>query len=267
MKIIMLACIYKNLKDKEPIGFRMMDMDTRQIMDVNYQSLYQVVAGKKAEIVNVEVSGNKLRGSNGAFDRYTKIINGQVSGGSKVVILTDAGEVGFEVANHLGKSHVYSIDDTVSLAEKHGIANGKVVLKDNKKKFISAISGTYPKHEPRKREQVSKLNAVAQQKTSKPAQQAQPTQQAQASKVAQPVQSAQTKQAAVKNKPAAKPTPTQNDTQLAKIDTSASDDYLDRVKQQQLPVIRGVEVPLDQTRAKEQCKTGDMAVDQKFTAA
>lgn len=256
MDIIMLACLYQTGKEKEPIGFRVMDMDSRKVMDVPYASLYQVIASKKAHVLNVELSRGKLKGSNGAFDRYTKIVNGQPVGGIKVVVIKQFGDTGYEVSNHIGNTQKYTVDNTIALSKKYGIANGKVVRHPDGKEFISAISGTYINDNTQLPQVNTSTNSAKTSQSTHTTQQSKSTQVTKADN--QPIQPQSSK------KPSQTPS---NTTKLANIDTTASDDYNERLKKSRLPTIRGAAVPLSQTRMKEQCKVGGMAVDQKFTAA
>ena len=91
MKIIVIACKYKSESDKDPYEFRLLDLNSKQVLDVPYRALLGVVANKQANVVNVECKNFKLKGSNGAFDRYSKIVNGQLVGTSKLVILHEIG--------------------------------------------------------------------------------------------------------------------------------------------------------------------------------
>lgn len=103
MQIIVIACHYQTGRNKEPNGFRLMDLSTGQIKDVPYEALRQVMISKQADIVNVEIDGAKLKGSNGTFDRYSKIVNGKLRGEAKMVVLKELGTVGYEVCDHTGK--------------------------------------------------------------------------------------------------------------------------------------------------------------------
>lgn len=144
MKMYMIASLYQG--DKR-LGFRILDSDTGKIIDVTEIQVIGVLkTGQK--IINLELSGNKLQGSNGGIDRYAKIVDGRLAIGDKgpVVILNQLGDTGYTISDHNGKIMRAKTSDVIQYASKNGIANGKISTRNNLD-FISAISGTYERIE------------------------------------------------------------------------------------------------------------------------
>lgn len=264
----MIACIYNGKSDKDPSAFRIMDTASKQVMDVPYNSLLSVVRAKKATVINVEMTSGyngKLKGKNGAFDRYTKIIDGQIVGNSKMIILKELGSVGYEAVDHLGNVKKLSLQDVIDYAKKVGIANGKLVQRPGGTEFISPISGTY--------EHVTiKSNGQAQSVQPK---QAHPnTTDIGIDKNLAPnaglTQVPHTRPATVQQNQSNIPNNKkdklfQPKKEATKIDTSASDDYAKRVKESRLPAIRGAEVSPERSKMKNLSSDGEMTIEQKMT--
>lgn len=143
MNINLIAIHYSDKNKKNIQGFRFLDSDSGQVMDQPYQSVFNVVASGKAPIKGIEYdkASNKLKGSNGAFDRYPALLNGQAISNSLVIIYS-LDDKGYIITNFMGKTCSAPTDKVVEYANKVGIANGKVVTKDGKQ-YISAICGTY----------------------------------------------------------------------------------------------------------------------------
>ena len=138
---INLIAVHYNGK-KEIVGFRLLDSDSGQVMDQPYDKVLNVVRNNVV-IKGIELDGKsgKLKGSNGAFDRYPILFDNKlVSNG--IVILNTFDDKGYRVCNFLGKTLETTEKELVKYASNVGISNGKVVTKDNKV-FISAISGNY----------------------------------------------------------------------------------------------------------------------------
>ena len=144
MQIVMIGCHYQTGRNKEPNGFRLLDPLSGQVRDVDYTSLYNVIAADKADIVNVGIEMGKLKGTNGGFDRYPKFVAGKFRCNKSVTIIKALGNIGYEVSDCYGNIKKLSLDDMIKCAESFGISNGKLVSRSDGSKFISAISGTYP---------------------------------------------------------------------------------------------------------------------------
>lgn len=102
----------------------------------------ELASGTK--VSGIKLSGGKLMGSNGALTRYKNLR--QPSSMSPLVViarnLVDSNNYGFCVADGNGNVTNMLEDVAVNYAEKHGIANGKIV-ENAGKKFISSIEGEY----------------------------------------------------------------------------------------------------------------------------
>ena len=297
----MIACSYHTGKNKEPEGFRVMDINTGQVMDVTYAALYNVIKSKQAIVVNVEVDGNKLKGSNGTFDRYPKLVGGKLRGESKMIVMKELGTIGYEVCDHTGRIQRFSIADAIKCADSFGVANGKLVKMANGTTYISPISGEYPKLTD---EEVAKIfgkravnKAKAQQEAHNKAVQAQQAAKTPVGQVpsiqngrdlsketveqpkvvthTQPVkQTEQQKQVEVVKQPEPvkqaplQPKTTKKEVEVAVIDTSANKDYLERAKKNKLPAIKGTEVSGKHSKLKNVCEDGTgLTVEQKITRA
>lgn len=146
VNIHLIAVHYDNKLDKE-LGFRLLDSTSEQVMDVAYDNVLQVLNEGKAKISGLELKGNKLVGSNGVLDRYSKIIDKNLMGSSPVVVLNEIGDEGYTVSDWKGTIKRYKNDAVIMLADNMGIANGKVVNNSDGKRFISAIRGNYDRIE------------------------------------------------------------------------------------------------------------------------
>ena len=145
MYIQLIAIINNGRNSDVPAGFRVIDADnTKDIKDIPYNVMYNVIASNKAKVAGIELDkkAGKLKGSNGTFDRYASIVNGCIVKNA-VVVLKTIDDLGYVLSDGQGKVLELSIKDTIRASEGIGIANGKVVERGNEK-FISAITGTYP---------------------------------------------------------------------------------------------------------------------------
>lgn len=145
MYIQLIAIINNGRNGDVPAGFRVIDADnTKDIKDIPYNVMYNVIASNKAKVAGIELDkkAGKLKGSNGTFDRYASIVNGCIVKNA-VVVLKTIDDLGYVLSDGQGKVLELSIKDTIRASEGIGIANGKVVERGNEK-FISAITGTYP---------------------------------------------------------------------------------------------------------------------------
>ena len=139
MRLIGIANISNG---EETIGFRLLDMDTKQTKDVPIESIKQAIKSNNIQIDNLEIKAGIISGSNGSIDRLPKIINGQLIEKSPLIILNQIGETSYEVSDFKGSISNVKDTDIIEYANKNGISNGKIVTKDGRS-FISAISGSY----------------------------------------------------------------------------------------------------------------------------
>jgi len=140
LKVHLIAVHYQGRKI---IGFRLLDYNTREFMDVPYDNAAQVLRAGKAHIDGLELSGGKLKGTNGVLSRYPKLIGGKLSGNNNIIILKQLEDVGYTVSDWQGTIKSYRNADIIKLSETMQISNGKVVTREDGTKFISAINGSY----------------------------------------------------------------------------------------------------------------------------
>lgn len=141
MKINLIAVHVDN--NDNIVGFRLLDSDNGQVMDQPYNAVLAVLQKKVATINGIEYDSvhKKLKGSNGVFDRYPKLLNNTCSE-NKIVILATVDDIGYRVCNYKGEISDFKTSEVIATANKVGLANGKLVSKDNSQ-FISAINGNY----------------------------------------------------------------------------------------------------------------------------
>ena len=144
MNLLMIAVIRQG---KRLIGFRIMDTESKdgKFMNVPADNVREVIEGRKAHIVNLGVVDGKVVGTNGVLDRYPVInANGKLlSKRSPLIVVNQLEDAGYTVVDYKGTLKKVRTKSVVEYAKVHGIANGKVVSKDNIE-FISSIVGSYP---------------------------------------------------------------------------------------------------------------------------
>lgn len=143
MKMYVIAVHYSSLDKKNITGFRILDADTKEVKDFDCRAVSNVLIKKLATIEGlcIDSKTKKIKGSNGALDRYPALFNGKPLNRS-LVVLNSIDDIGYTVSSFNGKIADALRSEVVIFASKNGIANGKVVEKDGKR-FISAISGNY----------------------------------------------------------------------------------------------------------------------------
>ena len=157
----LIGVLYSDFDLKNIVGFRILDSDSKEVKDIPYDAV-KFALGKPGVVVNgIKCYKGKLSGSNGAFDRYPALCKGKVKN-NKVIILSTIDDVGYRVTNYMGDIASSTSKKVLAMAEKVGIANGKIVTK-NGNKYISAISGTYKnvKYSDLKDEERNKIENVA----------------------------------------------------------------------------------------------------------
>lgn len=138
MPIFMIGTI-KNKNNL--IGIRLLESTTGQVKDADINSVIKALkAGTKIE--NLMIDGNELKGINGSIERYGVI--GKSQSCTILGLHEDASGniIGYRVADVNGCVKDLDIRNTIDIAERLGLANGRVVEK-NGKKFISPIFGGY----------------------------------------------------------------------------------------------------------------------------
>lgn len=141
MDMIMIACHLNN--NKEVIKFRILNPDTGQVADYDYEQVYNVLA-KGIEIDGIVIENGKIKGSNGVFTRYTNLINGITIANSPVVIVKQYPDNSYMVSDCMGRMTRMSLKDLIQFASVEGLANGKIVNGENGQ-YISPICGEYKK--------------------------------------------------------------------------------------------------------------------------
>ena len=105
MYIQLIAIINNGRNSDVPAGFRVIDADnTKDIKDIPYNVMYNVIASNKAKVAGIELDkkAGKLKGSNGTFDRYASIVNGCIVKNA-VVVLKTIDDLGYVVSDGQGK--------------------------------------------------------------------------------------------------------------------------------------------------------------------
>lgn len=148
MNMHLIAVAYTDKTMKDILGFRILDSDAPEginnTMDVPYANMVNTLKSNK----NIRIHGlsydsrkQKVVATNGSFDRYTALAGG-LKKGNKIVILGAIDDIGYKVCNYMGQVSCATVAALLKVADKVGIANGKVVTK-NSTRYISAISGKY----------------------------------------------------------------------------------------------------------------------------
>ena len=139
---MILIAIANISNGKESIGFRLLDVESKQTKDVPIENIMQVIQSGKATLSNLKVENNKIVGSNGSIERLPKLVNKQLVGDSPLIIINQIGDIGYEVSDFKGIISNVKNTDLIKYASTNGISNGKIVNKEGKE-FISAINGKY----------------------------------------------------------------------------------------------------------------------------
>lgn len=139
MNIITIANILNN---KETIGFRLLDIDTREVTEVSIDKLKKAILHNKVTIDNLVVEDNNIVGSNGSIDKLPKLSHGQLIERAPLIIISRIGNVGYKVCDYRGNIVNLKEEDIIKYGKFTGLANGQIVNRDNKE-YIRAISGSY----------------------------------------------------------------------------------------------------------------------------
>lgn len=139
MSLLVIASIYE--ESSICIGYRLFDDESEMLRDVSQKSLIKGLYNG-VKVGNVEVRDGELVGTNGSLERYAKVNNLAFQNVNMPLVILGKINGGYRVVDYLGHIRNVREAELIRYAEQIGIANGKVVNKDNKK-FISAISGEY----------------------------------------------------------------------------------------------------------------------------
>jgi len=146
LKVYLIGVVYQG---KSPVGFRILDFDTKKFMNIPYNNAAQVIQSGQADIIGLGIQRGKLVGTNGKLDRYPKLIGDKLKDNNNIIILKQVGDEGYTVSDWQGNIRSYRNKDLITLVTERGmqLANGKVVKRDDGTEFISAISGEYERIE------------------------------------------------------------------------------------------------------------------------
>jgi len=140
---VSLIVIATHDNEGEVVAFRLLDDEDFKYKDVSYDAVYSALKNKEIDIMNAELSGNKIVGTNGSLQRYAVLDGGRLVGKSPLIILYSLGNGGYKVTTYLGEVVDISEEEAINYADTEGIANGKIVTGEKGKRFISSILGTY----------------------------------------------------------------------------------------------------------------------------
>lgn len=147
MGLLMIATIQQN---DTIIGFRVLDTNAKDgsaeaIKDVPINSLKKAMSSGLVKIDNLEVHNGEIIGSNGDISRYT-ILNRDgtlLETRHAIVVINQLQNVGYTIVGYKGQTSKIRTEELLAEAKRYGgIANGKIVTKDNIT-YVSSISGSY----------------------------------------------------------------------------------------------------------------------------
>jgi hypothetical protein len=143
MKIFIVAQIYQG---SNLAGYRLLDIDdNNKVRDLPLASIVKTLSNPKTAniIENAQLVNGVVTGTNGTLSRYASInTQGRLVGASPLVVINQIENLGYTVSDFKGCVTKMSNDKVVEYAKGNGIANGKVVVKDNIE-YISSINGAY----------------------------------------------------------------------------------------------------------------------------
>lgn len=140
-----IFAIAKIVNGNATIGLRIADVESKKIQyrDVPLESIHKVLSSGGITIENIGVLDGDVVGTNGSIDRLASVsTTGNIIGKAPLVIVNRIGDVGYTVVDYKGVLKKAREEDVVTYAKQFGIANGKVIVKDNLR-FISSITGEY----------------------------------------------------------------------------------------------------------------------------
>ena len=143
------------------LGYRILDTSLigkgNCTMDLSYTAvLNRLRTG--GVIANLAVKNDKVVGTNGVIDRYSKVTQDNTCVSVPRLVVLSHTDDGFIVSDAFGKVSSLTNENILEINKKSPVANGKVVHKDGKE-FISSIVGEYPYIERKKGTEV-KTNKI-----------------------------------------------------------------------------------------------------------
>ena len=128
-------------------GFRLLSFDAKtgnsEIKDINYGAVFNAVRDNKIKINNLAISKGWLTGVNGAMTRYGVIGSTRALVILKEIVDNNSKTLGYICADTSGEIRNLKIEEIIQFAEKHGIANGRIVTNEKGLKFLATIEGKY----------------------------------------------------------------------------------------------------------------------------
>ena len=142
MSLQLIGVIYQDSSFTNIVGFRLLNTESHKVLQGPYNAALDMVR-KNQTIVGLCIEQGKLKGSNGSLDRYPKIDGSTNKITNKtLIILNSIDDIGYRVSDVQGKILDKTAESLLPTAKKAGLANGKIIEKDNKV-YISSISGVY----------------------------------------------------------------------------------------------------------------------------
>lgn len=135
MRLIAIATLYvgKSLK-----GLRLLEVESKNVRDVDKDILIDGIQTGAWFIENIEVRDNKLVGTNGKLSNLPVIKDGWLVGASPMIVLNKIGKEGYLVTNYTGKVREMSREDTLKYAKENGVANCKINAREGNS-YLSGI--------------------------------------------------------------------------------------------------------------------------------
>ena len=123
MGIMMVATIFDGRKH---LGFRLIDIQSRQVRDVSYSSVKNLLVNG-GSIENLKITSGDIETTSNNILEYPKIDNGELVGKSSVTVLDKCDNGKYLVCTWEGHTIQLSEDILTSLDGKAGLTNCKVV--------------------------------------------------------------------------------------------------------------------------------------------
>lgn len=152
---IEMVAVIKDVKDNI-IGFRIVDGTVasengkRPTKEVSITNMLDVLKKNPSMINNLEVSKDKIVGTNGKLERYTELVlnNGVIdkkSSNITIVVLGRVNDKYFEVSDCSGNCKLMSEKELIDWAssENNSIANASIVNNTDGTKYIRSLSGEF----------------------------------------------------------------------------------------------------------------------------
>lgn len=139
-KKILLAII----KDSNTaVGYIIYDENNSTINKITHKNMVETLEKEPNGIDGLEIAEGDIKGSNGSLNRYSALdTNGRLLNSKALVVLRRIGDLKLECLNVDGRAFILTTNEAIQYSKLHGIANGKIVNKNNQQ-IISSITGQY----------------------------------------------------------------------------------------------------------------------------